>query len=784
MPPPRLAHLTGTAMWQHCDYDHARLAAAPARVMLARLARSPAAAADPAPWLRVRGAAVVLPNRPDVCADATVLLADPERGLQILKPGGWEVLPAPYPRVAAPSRDALEFAPPRPSQPPPPAVGVARDPAGRVWLLDRAPARLRELGPDLRLLDTLPLEGVPSQVAASAWCVAVSDGARLHVQSYGGSWQTLALPDTCIALAADCAFDLIVLLLPGPRLAILRPDGLLTHTLPELTAPLFLVVTGNDAFLAGEPGGEPGTAAETRFSAFTVDAAGVPTAGDAYAVRGFDGRALWRQNCTVHASAKDGQLALYPDDPPGETEGTVETFALDSTIFACAWHRLFIDACLPSGTSITVEARTADDLPPQILWRQRRPPANMPDLAGSLPNNDSWPPLGSLQPDEPGWWPVGVLDPRGPLADVPDPPERIDRPSDEPMAKERSHAGPPWPQVTLEGLIKAPPGRYLWLRLRLTGTKRSSPAVLAVRATFPRPSLLDLLPAYWRADQISAVATDQALALFEGWFTEANANVTALPQLADPRLVPPEALDWLASYVALVFDGRITEAVRRQLLAEICALYQQRGTVPGLARLLSILARDEVTIVEGFRLRRRSGTFLGVENNAIAGPGLQLGGEESDAADDPADAALINAHAALMLRRAAIRAGKEIRCPADDPPWPMETDPDALFVRRFAHRFTVVLPCRRTDTLAAIIEAAIETNKPAHTLHRLCWFDAGFQIGAASLVGLARLGETPCFDPGILGAAVLGKANTLGRGGPEPRFGIGQRLNRDRMATQ
>src|SRR5690242_21754824 len=110
MTAPRFAHLTGTAMWQHCDYDRARLAAAPARVMLARLVRSPAAAAEPAPWLRVRGGAVVLPNRPDLCADATVLLADPVGGLQILQPGGWEVLPEPYPRVVAPTHDALEFA--------------------------------------------------------------------------------------------------------------------------------------------------------------------------------------------------------------------------------------------------------------------------------------------------------------------------------------------------------------------------------------------------------------------------------------------------------------------------------------------------------------------------------------------------------------------------------------------------------------------------------------------------------------------------------------------------
>jgi phage tail-like protein len=376
-----------------------------------------------------------------------------------------------------------------------------------------------------------------------------------------------------------------------------------------------------------------------------------------------------------------------------------------------------------------------------------------------------------------------VLDTRGALADVADPPERIVRPSEDPLGPQRSTAPAPWPQVTLEGLIKAPPGRYLALRITLTGTARSSPAVLAMRATYQRPSLLEHLPAFWRADPVAADATDRALALFEGWMTETDARITALRELADPRLVPPEALDWLASYVALTFDQRIDEAVRRQLLSEITALYRQRGTVPGLTRLLSILARAPVILVEDFRLRRQSGVFLDGDTSVI-GPGLQLGDAESmPAAEDPADLALEADYAALMLRRELVREQGGTPCPPADPPYPIETDPLARFVRRFAHRFTVVLPCARTDTLEAVIQDAVEANKPAHTLHTLCWLDAGFQLGRA-LVGLSRLGETPCFEPGLLGSAVLGRQYTIGRHEPDVRFRPGQRLTRDHRSMQ
>jgi len=787
---PNFAHLTGAAMWRHCDFDRTRLAAAPARVMLAPRQVAAAAAADPTPWLAVRGAAVVLPCPPDMCADASVVLADPLTGLFALsappmQDSTWRALRVPRPRVRAPQSGALDFAATSlPSDAAPPG-GIARDRAGRVWLLDRAPPRLCVLSPDLSLLDMLPLPAgaAPSQVACCAWGVAVANGSQLLVQPFGGVWRAVALPAACLAIAADAEFDCVAILLPGARLATLTQSGLLIHDLPELTAPIALLVTAADTVLAGEPRGAPASATETRFISFRLDPGHGPAAIASYGVRAFDGRALWRTGDTVYASTATGAHLLYSREAPVEIEGSVETFALDSTIFACVWHRVFVDACVPPGTSVTLEAKTADDLPPRPLWRARRPPADVSASLTPIPADDIWPPLGSLVKDEPGWSPLGVLDTRGAQVDIPDPPERLVRPSEEPFAAVRSTQAAPWPQATLEGLIKAPPGRYLWLRLRMTGTERRSPAVLAVRASFQRPSLLDLLPAYWRADPLAADATDRALALFEGWTTETDARITMLRELADPRLVPPEALDWLASYVALTFDQRVGEAVRRQMLAEACWLYERRGTLLGLTRLVSILARAPAIIVEGFRTRRQASVFLG-NPSAVIGPGLQLGDDEASApAEEPADAALEAGYAALLLRRAALRAAGGTPCPVDDPPYPMESDPLARFVRRFAHRFTVVLPCARTDNLEAVIQHAVEANKPAHTLHTLCWLDAGFRLGASSMVGLSRLGETPCFEPGLLGTAVLGTSATISHGEPDTRFRIGQRLIHDPGST-
>jgi phage tail-like protein len=770
MRPPLFAHVTGQAMWRRCDHDRTRLLYEPVRAALAPREADPVGAAEPEPWLAVRGAAAVLPCPPDLCADGEVLLVDRELGLLALSPDGWRSLAAPR-SPPQPLPGPLEFAPVAPPGPPPQPVSLARDAAGRVWLLETNPAALKVLGPNLSISGSRPISG-GFAVAAANWGVAVADGDRLLAEPYGGLWREIELPAPAIALTAHPEGAAIAALLDDGRVALLRTTGLSVHDLPEMGEAVFLLATGPDTLLAGQPTGPPGATAECRFVAYRLDPEVGPVAQETYAVRGFDGRGLWVKDGVVHASTAAGARSLYGREAPLETEGVIETYALDSAVFACTWHRVFLDVCAPPGTMVSIEARTADELPPEPARRTARKPA---DMAEPPLDNPHWPPLVGLSADEGGWSPLTWLDARAPMADIPDPPARLARPSEDPLALNRSDQEPPWPTTTLEGLIAAPPGRYLWLRLRLTGRERRTPTVLALRASYPRPSLLELLPSYWRADAATADPTERALALFEGWTTEIDAQITALRRFADPRLVPPEALEWLASYVALTFDQRVGEPVRRQLLSEIAWLYERRGTVVGLERLLSILAQGPANIVEGFRLRRTHAAYLGQESSAVIGPALQLGGDEGEdsASLEPEDHRLSTLHLALQLRRQAERVAGRSPCPAEDPPAPIEADPYARFVRRFAHRFTVVLPVCRTDVLAGVISDAIEANKPAHTVHRLCWLDSGFRLGPSSLVGLARLGERGRFDPALLGEAVLGRADTIGRPSPDPRFHLG-----------
>lgn len=785
---PRFAYLGGRAMWERCDHAGTRIEGTPAAVVLAPgAALAPAAAAaEPAAaaaWEARLGSAVVLRCAPDRCDPERVLRAVPGEPLALLATAGWQPLPAPAVPPATPPR-TVDFAP-APLPPAPAAAdAIARDPGGRCWLLDRAGRRLLQLAPDFHVLAAEPLPPAidPGHFACSAYGLVVTDRAapRLLVQPWGGRWQGHAVPAAgarILALAADPAWPEAVALVDagtaGWRLLRVAPGTAVLHPLPMARAPLQLLLTAADRVLVGERSHHPDAALPYFFREYLLYADRVE-AEAGHAVRGFDGRALWRVQeaggTRVMASTAGGARALFAREPALGGEGMVETWALDSGRFACAWHRLFVDLCLPAGCSVAIEAKTADDLPPFEIRRRARLPADLAGDGRPPPVDDPWLPLGSrVAAEAEGWVALGVPDRLAARADVAPAGHVGARPSDDPLAAwRRPAAAAPAGMVTLEYLLTAPPGRYLWLRLRLSGTRRQGPALFALRASFPRPSLLEHLPAYWKSDPEGADGTERALALFEGWTTTMDQRIDVLRHLLDPSLAPADALPWLASFLALSFDDRIGERVRRTLLAAIAGLYRERGTVPGLTRLLSILAEAPVRIVEGFRLRRPTAAFVG---DGLLGPGLELGGREgagefAAAADQERE--LADAHAALMLRRALADAP----CPADDPPAPLAGGPLLAFYRRHAHRFTVIVPRARTDTLAAVLETAIERNKPAHTVHRLCWLDAGYRVGSASLVGISHLGPRARATPAVLGRAALSASSTVHHGRDErhPHF--------------
>lgn len=818
------AHLHGRPMWEHCDHEGTRIDGVPAGVRLAA-AKSPsrgegaeeeagssvAAATWREAWEAKRGAAVLVPCGPADCEERQVLLLDPERGLFVLKAEGWRsvVEAPPQPEAAAglplpPSNPPL-FQPATATPPERPA-GLARDPWDGLWLLDRPAGTLRRLDGSGRVVASVPLPPGcrPRRFGCTALGLVVADqggaaGPALLFRPWQGEWRGLRLslpPEPApeeeagtnsgattesslgpeelpelIDLAADPAFGWAAALIrQGQRHGLVVWDGQRRRQwlAPGLRQPRHLLIDGPESVLVSEPLWLPGDSRSTPFKRLEIRSTGLEEEGN-FSVRGFDGRALWRDGDAVWASTAFGARALLAKEPVLRESGRIETWALDSGAYACHWHRLFVDVCLPPGTRVWVEARSGDDLPPWDVRRgARKPEDQVGDAAPSPPPppiDDPWPPLASRSADDQeGWQRLAMADRRPPL---------IDQPLELPQAGQGG-------METLEWLVSTPPGRYLWLRLHLEGDSRRSPVVYALRVSQPRPALLERLPAFWRSEPEGAVLSERLLALFEGPISELDHRAEALLRLFLPALTPAEALPWLAGFLALTHHDQVPMRVRRQLLAEIADLYRRRGTKPGLERLLSILAEAEVTLLESFRLRRRRAAFVG--EAAVLGSALELGGREGLLADertapnplamDPLaigargddEQRLALGHGVLLAHRASERRAGRAPCPIAEPPSPEAPDPLRAWFRQRAHRFTVLIPQCRSTGLEAVLEQALELHKPAHTLHELCWLEAGFCLERGVLVGLQRLGLAPRASPPVLGQALLG-------GGTDPLGG-------------
>ena len=144
-----------------------------------------------------------------------------------------------------------------------------------------------------------------------------------------------------------------------------------------------------------------------------------------------------------------------------------------------------------------------------------------------------------------------------------------------------------------ELLLQRARGRYLQLKLIISGNGRATPRIRALRAWLPRFSYLQqYLPALYRDDPASASFLDRYLANVEGLFTEIEDRVVDVSTLFDWRSAPPEALDWLAAWFDVALDPAWENARKRLFIRHLLDVYQYRGTIHGL-RMALALALDQ-----------------------------------------------------------------------------------------------------------------------------------------------------------------------------------------------
>ncbi len=265
---------------------------------------------------------------------------------------------------------------------------------------------------------------------------------------------------------------------------------------------------------------------------------------DYFPMRLFEGKALVANGHQVFYDSSKYWIPLVAQRRPRyKSEATLITPQFDSLEPDAVWHRLVMEACIPPETAVEVFSRAANE-------------ADLLELM-------DWQP-------EPKFYARGDG-------------------SEQPFAPQSASAG----KRSWELLFQKARGRFLQIKLQLTGDGRNTPALRALRAYYPRFSYTEhYLPAVYREDERSASFLDRYLANLEGFYTTIEDKIAAVQLLFDASSAPTEALDWLASWFDAALDPVWDERKRRLFIAHAVDFFQYRGTIRGLQMALRLAFED------------------------------------------------------------------------------------------------------------------------------------------------------------------------------------------------
>lgn len=576
--------------------------------------------------------------------------------------------------------------------------GLAVSPRGVLYVVDSGNGRIQLFS--IRGLALLAI-WAPADRAWTPWDIALDRLGRAHVSDRDnglvhtfdrrGHWvgavdgaaagnPPLAAPTH---LAVDRAGRIYVVQEDIDHVVVLDPDG---GFLGRADAPEHLAGGFRPAAVAADERGNLYVADRTTRRLFAYCCDGPPGAP----VRFTGG------TCAVDAPVAG--LAFDPAGNPLATDpggarvvrleggaafapwGRLHVQALDSGRAGCQWHRVLLSAHLPAGDAVEVHTYTAEA-------------EHDPEEIVALPE-DVWVPAGRWTEPALGEW---------------------------------------------DCLVTSPPGRYLWLRLTLEGSGASTPLVTSIRAFFPRLSSIEYLPAVYRSAPEGGTFLERFLSIFDEMAGEIEGVLDRLPAYFDPDSTPaPDFLTWLASWLALTFDGSWDEATRRALLRNATRLYGLRGTERGLREALQLIVGLDPEdcagypmpgVLEHFRLRRW--LFLG---SAALGDTSTLWGRRI------VDRLQLGEHSTIGSFRLT-----DVGDPLRDP------------FHQTAHRFTVFVPASYCPNEASrnAVERMIELTKPGHTEHDLELVEPRFRVGVQATIGMdSAIGRYP--SGAATGASIVG----------------------------
>lgn len=383
---------------------------------------------------------------------------------------------------------------------------------------------------------------------------------------------------------------------------------------------------------------------------------------------------------------REGTILTGPSLPPPAIElahqrsGVWLSTWLDSDIYNCQWHVVEVSMKeLPAGSRVIVRTRTSNDAQSDA---QAFAMLDQARAAGS-------------------WRSTEAL--AGP-----------------------SQTGEPNVVKKADVLVQSGSGQYLQLQIELSGSGFTTPIVEHIRLRFPRESLLDYLPAIYSQPEDQRAFLDRFLSIAQSTWSDVEQSAETFERFLDPDSVPPSAIGYLASWLALGLEGTWSIEQRRALLRAMPKLRAIWGTVDGMTEWLRVylaaMSGLEVAAIADRSMPR-------IVERFIDRRGVMLGDARTTTL--PAAHGLWSPTVERRFQLGVFDVEGEIELVSVG-------DPDVDVFRHYAHAFRVFVPAAwvRTADDEAMLRRAIEQQKPAHATYELVLIEPAFRIGEQSTIGL------------------------------------------------
>ena len=154
-------------------------------------------------------------------------------------------------------------------------------------------------------------------------------------------------------------------------------------------------------------------------------------------------------------------------------------------------------------------------------------------------------------------------------------------------------------QKARDALIQAEPGQYIALRIEFHQDGEAPPVLRQVTIYYQRLSYLRYLPAVYQENSEGSEFLERFLSIFELALYDSEETIASMPVRFDPMAASEEFYKWLAGWLSLDLY-ELLEDRNREFILRAAELYKQKGTVSGIASLVSFLTGDKKVLVKEY----------------------------------------------------------------------------------------------------------------------------------------------------------------------------------------